>query len=165
MDGSWELHVPFFSIFFLAYLTSPSLRFHQITRKDLPHDLKEHGCHPPPRCSKVAPCQLFAPHMALNWDVTSLSPATSFSIPQASGGCPPTGHHHVQYTAVAQTRFIMLCIPNSAVVCRMAHDRFVVTPLPPAFSFFPSPTLVYILLSVPPPPTQLGQLLHHFEQP
>ena len=153
MDGSWEFYVPFFPTFF------PSVS--DFTIAPIPSNYERGSTAK----SLIALCQLFAPHMALNWDVTSLSPATSFSNSQASGGCPPTGHHHVQYTDVAQTRFMMLCIPNSAVVCRMAHDRFVVTPLPPAFPFFPSPTLVYILLPVPPPPTQLGQLLHHFEQP
>jgi hypothetical protein len=31
---------------------------------------------------------------------------------------------------------VMLCILNSAVVSKMAHDRSVATSLPPAFSFF-----------------------------
>jgi hypothetical protein len=131
MDGSWEFYVPFFPTFF------PSVS--DFTLAPIPSNYERGSTAK----SLIALCQLFAPHMASHWDVTSLSPASSFTISQASGSWPPTRHHHVQCTAVAQTIFMMLCIPNFPVICQMAHDRFVVTPLPPAFSFFPSPTGLY----------------------
>jgi hypothetical protein len=53
------------------------------------------------------------------------------------GELPAYRDHHVQFTAVVRSTFVMLCILDSAVVSKMAHDRSVGTSLPPAFSFFP----------------------------